>query len=628
MAYGQIQPQPEPTFSEENTNSKRGLFIVLGVVGGVLLLLAIVATVLFGAPLLKSILGGGSSSSGGSHVIAQIEEEPDELWEYRYAGASESYVSGTPLIQGIGDDAILTMSRFDYWGWQDENYDYNWYEGFSEDYAEGYAGAGGYKEALDAYESYNIAWDEAYQAWQADYDRRLDEYFDGTGDYPDWDWDESLIGVERTEYPDYYAYWDESWDGWGYSVGWDDRLNDLPEGENDVDPPEDPSWKAEAILIDAKTSDERWNFALADSVDDFDYTRSVDAIWVDGSSVIVFAVPVAEDEFSYSTELVAVSISNGEVVSSRSTEGYLAYGQDGGDLLVLETPVDPDTFENEPGTLSRLDPAKLDAEPQWSKGGIEASTFTVIDGYVMTYDFNGGDSNVLDASSGERANWGRDMWIDDRGGVFYEPMGKNIIRADVSSAEPTTGIGGRTMTSYMTVDGSSEFIELSAVNSNGDKVWDRPVEVGMSFISDGYLIVGEVSSRTGAIEDLMRLDPGSGEQMWDGSNYDAYSRVVTVVGDVLLAVDEDESRLVAIELDSGEVRDSQRIDPYWSGFWVSESQYYVTESSGQGRLQAYSIDDSGSLWSMRYDSDNEYITRVGDRLALVDHDRRTVALLE
>lgn len=633
MSDASIAPQfSTPT---EPPHNHRTTWVVIGVAGGLGLLAIIAVSVMIGFPLVKSLLSGGGASGNASYSIEEISTEPHEVWQYRYAPAAEEYIDGRPTIAAVGSHAMLTIGSFDYWSWQDENVDGAWYPGFPAHYALGYAAGLEYQQAAQDYEADLAAWEAAhetaYATWQADYDKRWDAYFDGAGSYPDWDWDDSMVPGEYPTWPSMYDFLEDDWYDPGYTVGFDDAAEGRPEGENIPATPPDPKWRAGATLVDLKTGEELWTLSLADTVEDFDYSQSARPMWIAGTDVIVIDVPVSSEDSDVRHELLAISTSNGEVLSSKSTEGPVLTAQSNGDLIILELAFNPETFEDEPGTLLAVNPAKLDGEPKWTKNEVLAQSVSAADGYVFAFSSSGEGSLILDAATGETAAWGRDLGFDSSGdsGVFYQAVGNgNFLRMEVSGVSFGSNSARGGVGLYAMAEGSGGYIELSGVNANAERTWERAQEVGMVYADFGVMFVGEVSSRTGLVEDLMRIDLKTGEPMWESPNYDAYAGILMIAGDVALALDEDEERLLALDLDSGEVRYSQRLpsDAYWDGQWASDNLYYL--ASDEGRLQAYSVEEPGAVWSMRYDSEVKRVVQVGARLAILDVDRRTIALLD
>src|SRR5690606_7668710 len=181
-----------------------------------------------------------------------------------------------------------------------------------------------------------VAYEEAYQAWLDDETYELD-------------------------YPSYGDYFLEEWydedDYTGYVDGFYDGEDGEERGANKAQAPEEPDYSPVVTLVDLDNGEALWTLDLAEEADAGAESR-IGATSVGGTSSIAITVSNSAEE----SVLLTVDGKSGAVTSTPEVEGTVAAIAVDGAIIALVVEEEGD------GTVMRLDPTDLEADPTWDEG--------------------------------------------------------------------------------------------------------------------------------------------------------------------------------------------------------------------------------------------------------------------
>lgn len=432
------------------------------------------------------------------------------------------------------------------------------------------------------YEQNSSSWysgyDEHYTTGYADGQR----FKEAEDDYYEDSWANSYPSTE-----DYFslsgATYEDAVYGSGYQ-GWSDGFSDgqlgRSEGASRAQRPADPPTLGFIALVDRSDGEEVWRVEL----DDLDVQPDRQAVLHQVSAEGHLVVTVAEWDEEVTTRVISLDPSNGSVVSEHELVGYAVTGGGvGGPLLA---------YDEE--TVMRLNTADLGGDYVWSAAipGIEPNSGPSPQGdYVQVYTYEG--------------TW----WLN--GDTGFEPAWFD---------EPEPDVNFRVLDDVvLRLESSSFGYYVDALDRDGEVLWTTDAEHVLTPSGSGgqVLLVAESSSE-GNREFLMRLDPRTGEQVWE-EEYAGEFRWAhgTVPGGLVL---QEEDRSVVVDLETGER--AQRLRGI-----VDYLGTTVAYGSDDTRARAWDLSDGTELWSLRL-SDSETLRRGGDALFVLDTARRELSLLE
>lgn len=481
-----VVPQPEPDAAnpvepaEAPAKSRTGLLLGLIAGGAALVLVAVVAVI---ALLLPGILRGGSGDNPPD--VADIAAEPEATWTFDWVGdADEQFLDDDPEIAAVGDKQALVWASFDSYAYSDSQGNVaGWYEGYDEQYDDGYAAG--------------LEYEKAYSAW-------LDDTTFSTA-FP----------VDEDFYPE-GAYGNfEEWLGFDDGF-WDARLGE-DDGYSKKEKPVAPDYTPTITLLDTATGDAVWTVDLADAIDGVDYTSTFYAFDVEGSdAVAVSTTTTVGDTTAYS--VVALAKSNGQVISKLESDGPTGVEAFGGDIIVTSS-----DKGGEDTSVARFAVDGLDGDPKWQADGPDSSYGASV--FALGSEFLeviGDDEGViLFGSTGRNAEFGSDVDFS----TTYEYAGGQLVRSERSddstkvegwsSDDDSTWTGSVTADYAQIVDGTiftadaegDGYSGLVAINpSDGEPLWSEAWDGefdGVYGVRDGKVLV---VSRT----KLIILDAGNG----------------------------------------------------------------------------------------------------------------------
>ena len=458
-----------------NKPMSKGLLIGLIAGGAALVVVAIIAVV---ALVLPSLLGGGGSNAS---TVIDITSEPEQTWDYDITGGNdEEFVDAYSTLSyapTVGDNQVLITPSFD-----DSNYtegDADWYEGYDDDYSDGYA-------AGEEYE-------DAYDAWLSDYTQGYDTL---------------------PEEDDYISD-----DSQGFSDGFYDATNYYDFGDNALEEPIDPDFTPSLALLDLGSGKEVWNVDLSDVFEDISFDSYVTASDIEGSNAVLVSFSTLNDDDEYVSVVATLNKANGEVISSVSDERTFRIGAYQGDVILGVSNKDGDEV-----TVGRYSVDALDEDPKWEfDADLGGSSAPYVSGdYVFVESDKGGVT--IDARNGEEAKFGDDL---DEASYFF--LGGQLVR--VESTDDGYEIDGYNLDGksvwddsieaewYTVADGDTLFVaeyndtysELMRINpSNGTEAWGDTY--GEDFSSFSGVVGGNVVLRSEDYEDVLLVDLNSGEE--------------------------------------------------------------------------------------------------------------------
>lgn len=404
--------------------SRTGLLIGLIAGGAALVLIAVIAVI---ALVLPGILRGGSGDNAAD--VADIAGEPEDTWKFDWVGdADEQFLEDAPEIAAVGDRQALIWASFDSYAYSDtQGNSAGWYEGYDEQYVDGY----------DA----GLEYEADYQAW----------------------FDDTSFTLELPRDEDYYpegAY--GNYDEWlGFDDGfWDARLGE-DEGYSKKEKPVDPDYTPTITLLDTITGDAAWTVDLAEAIDGVDYTSSFYAFDIEGSNAVAVSTTTTDgDTTSYS--VVALAKSDGEVISELESDGPTGVEAFDGDIIVTTSDED-----GEDTSVARYAVDGLDDDPKWEEDGPDSSYGASV--FALGTDFLeviGDDEGViLSGSTGKEADFGDDVDFS----VTYTYAGGQLIRSERSD----------------------DSTEIEGWNTDDDSTWDDSIEADYAQIVDGTIFTAE-----------------------------------------------------------------------------------------------------------------------------------------
>jgi hypothetical protein len=466
--------------------TSKGLLIGLIAGGGVLVIAAIVAVVVL---VLPAILGGGS---GNSTDVADIASEPDTTWKYDWVGDNDQdVIDSAPSVVSVGDSQALVWAVFDYNSYlSTQGNSAGWYEGYDEQYDDGFA----------AGEEFNVA-RQAY----------LDDTYPYTVPYPDTE-DYFPEGA----YDDY-----EEW--LGFQDGFYDARFDQGEGYSKKEKPVDPDYTPTLALISAVDGKEAWSIDLADAIDGADFSSQFQAYDIAGTNAVALVASVTDKEET--TYVVAtLDKGNGKVISSVESDGPASVSALNGKALVSTY-----NAEDEETTIGLYDINGLDDDAAWDAKIDGSAVVSAAEGFVIVYGYEEEEGFVLNASNGEEASWGDD--IDDATGYGF--VGSQLVRFEDDEIEGWNTNGDSTWKAvdaeyYKVSNGvlltaeedGDAYSGLMRINpSNGSEQW------GDTFDDEFDYIIG-VQGNSVLLADgssIIVLDAGSGEEKFTQKAGDFYS---------------------------------------------------------------------------------------------------------
>lgn len=420
------------------------------------------------------------------------------------------------------------------------------------------------------------------EGWYPDYDEHYDLGYEAglqyAIDYQSYVDDSYPYTVEFPQQEDYgpagYEQYSDEW--LGFDDGFDDAYFDLGRGYSQKEEPVDPDYTQTISLLNTSSGKSPWTIELADIIDGADVSTSFTAQNVAGSAAAVVSAVVDDESYV----VAAISTENGELLSTLESDSPVSVISIDGDLIV--------TTVNDDGeaTLGRYAVTGLDDDPKWESDGYDTSfnpTISVL-GDELIQVRGDEDGAILLATTGEKASFGDDVDYS----VSYDYVGGNLVRSE----------------------SSEDYTQLEGWNTNGDSTWDV-VEAGTAQVVDGTIFTAETSGD--AFSELMAVNPGNGEELWQDTFDGEFDAVYAVNGDNVLVASG--TSLIVLSLSSGEEKFTQKLGDV-SAVWQGATQYYVATND---ELVAYSYAEKGDAWTFDLES-GQSVTQFGAHLGLVDFD--------
>lgn len=493
-------------------------------------------------------------ASASDQTVVDLTAAPEEAWTYKYAPRGEEEWIAPSAAVYAVGNDRLLVKADLDSSTYYEAGTSSWYPGYPEHYAAGFADGTRYQEAMEAYQQ---------DSWG--------------NDYPSY---EDYFGLGGTTYAS--AVNDaESYQGWFDGFG--DAEFERGEGASRAQQPDALPTLGHIVMIDRSTGKELWTADL-EALTFEPGNSSVNLLPLSAEGHVVVSVTTFDDDLT-SVTVTALDPADGSPVSEVELSDVVVVSSAdvGAPLVVLD----------EDG-VRRLDTGDLAGDYIWSAGipGVHPEGgASVVDGYLQITTEDG--PWWLDAASGYEPEW-FEGWEPE---VSYRVIGDVVLRQESSSF------------GYY----------LDGLDRTGKTLWTGDAErVFTAGGSGGEVLLKAEATEDGSYEYLMRLDPSTGDPMWDEEYDDPFSWVTgTVAGGLVL---DEGDRSVILDLDSGERSQRLRGSVDYLGTRVAYGH-------DEGRLQAWDVEDGTALWSMRV-SGTESLRRAGDALLVEDTARREISLLQ
>lgn len=430
---------------------------------------------------------------------------------------------------------------------------------------------------------------ESDPRWYVGYDEHYTEGFTaGTAYNEDLEaYRDDFVGKDYPYQDDYYtgeAGFAAAVDDPG-QVGWFDGFDDAQfgraEGDGAAQAPVTPPTTGHLVVLDVGSGREVWALELeALQIDPAQTSVTLLSTPADGPLLLSATTSTGAGT---TTEVLAVDAGNGDVLGRRVLDegSQVSASQEDEGALV----------EWSDWGVTRWDPADLGGQPIWS-AGIGAVNGVAGDGeYVVAYTQDG--QIWLDAATGFEPPWftGGDPEVN------YQLVGDVVLQLESSS-----------FGSY-----------IDALDSDGDTLWTGDAErVHVASGPEGDILLTSEVSEDGGNEYLERIDPRTGDRVWEQAYDETFTEVRGNV-DGLLVVHEGD-RSVTVDVETGERQQRMR----GLATWLGSSTAYGTDDGG---LRAWSTEDAGQLWTHRL-TDGAGPRLVDGRFYIVDTARFELGLLQ
>lgn len=352
-------------------------------------------------------------------------------------------------------------------------------------------------------------------------------------------------------------------------------------------------------MVDGDTGEDRWTVTPASIGLPPDGQLDLLPVSPEGHLPVVVEVLVEGDE--QLLWIAALDPSDGSVASQTVRTGYRLSSPSGAERVEE----DPDPYgTSDPGRQAlvvmaddevvRLDTSDLDGAPLWSAETTAARTVTSVDGHVLV---EGPPDMWLDAETGIEPEWSQDLGPS----VHYLPsrFGDMVLRTTALHSEDKAVWSGIQL-EMLDADGNV----LWAVETDAHHVVSSPTGWEL-FISDWVDPTTEQSHRH-----LMRLDPATGEPVWE-ENHEEFDELMPQLVGGKLVLREGE-RGVLIDGETG--RRVHVLEHAPQRF--AEDVMYVQD--GQ-QVQGWDAADGRLLWSLPV-SGVDQLGHIGPLLVLWNFD--------
>ncbi|MEE1649982.1 PQQ-binding-like beta-propeller repeat protein [Brachybacterium sp. J144] len=346
-------------------------------------------------------------------------------------------------------------------------------------------------------------------------------------------------------------------------------------------------------VVDGDSGEVRWEATLGDlGLVDEAGTPLLAPLSAEGHLTI--AVPTNADETG-PLHLVSLDPGSGSVVSSAVLEdrspiiAHWTVSNAYGAYRTTPTPL----LVGRPGGVERLSTGDLGGEPIWAANIGDIFGASLYRDHLILMPDEGGEL-WLDPATGYEPQW----FTDDGVGTSYLPIDDSLVLRSVDQ-------GGYT--------------SLEGLDASGTILWSEDTNRWWTASGpDGTALFVAEDSADGGAAYLMRLDPRTGEELWEREHDDSFEYLEQYLP----------GRAVVLETERGaQLLDARTGEPSHRlrGYTVALAAGVVYTYDAP-TLRAWDASSGDELWSLRV-RDSAYPSQLGDMIVLVDDTRGTLTRL-
>ncbi|WP_164740412.1 PQQ-binding-like beta-propeller repeat protein [Brachybacterium saurashtrense] len=361
------------------------------------------------------------------------------------------------------------------------------------------------------------------------------------------------------------------------------------------------SKPSRVAMVDGETGEETWTVPLESlGIDPMAWPELLPVSPEGHLTVAVTdsAVDSEGDRTWDATEvyLIALDPSDGRVVSETTMRGHAYIAQEyGAETAYFHVPPPQAVVVQRDGGLVRLDTSDLEGDPVWSANIPDVYTTEIVGDFVRVS--TAGTEWWLDVDTGFEPDW----FVGEGEEVMFLPtFDSMILRFEYAD---------------------SGIYYLDGLDEEGGVMWSAEPDMFHAVASPTgrMLFFSEyVESDDGPFRYLMRIDPLTGDEMWDQEYEEPFWSAFEQTVDGQLVVHVQDSA-VLVEAETGERTHRLRGRPVT----LATDVIYTTD---EDRLRAMDAGNGDELWSLRLRTEDEVVS-IGSMLVTFDAERGQITRL-